>query len=119
MAADSSAKRDSIWPTSPSITAARVPLRSGDDFDAQELLGCVLARRLDGEDRVHGGDGDRELVEVGLAGRQLLQHEARPHDHADPTLAAASPGPTNVSQPNARASRGAGGAAPPQPQPTR
>src|SRR3954471_7745311 len=92
MAADSSAKRASIWPTSPSITAARVPLRSGDDFDADELVGRVLARRLHGEHRVHGRDGDGELVEVGLARRELLQHEPRPHDRADPALAAVAAG---------------------------
>src|SRR3954465_2923055 len=92
MAADSSAKRASICATSPSITAARLPPRSGDDFDADELLGRVLARRLDGEDRLHGGDGDRELVEVRLAGRQLLEHEPGPHDRADPALAPVAPG---------------------------
>src|SRR4051812_16773624 len=92
MAADSSANRASICSTSPAITAARVPPRSGDDLDAEQLLGRVLARGLDGEDRVHGGDGDRELVEVGLARRELLEHQARPHDDADPALAPVATG---------------------------
>src|SRR3954467_5240149 len=92
MAADSSANRASICATSPSITAREGPAAgSGADLDAHELLGRVLARRLDGEDRLHGGDGDRELVEVRLAGRELLQHEPGPHDGADPALAAGAP----------------------------
>src|SRR3954451_10062970 len=92
MAADSSANRVSICPTSPSITASEgTAVSSGDDLDADELLGRVVARRLDGEDRLHGGDGDRELVEVRLTRRELLQHEAGPHDRADPALAPVAP----------------------------
>src|SRR4051794_3066988 len=62
------------------------------DFDADEVLGGVLARGLDGEDGVHRGDRDGELVEVGLAGGELLELEAGPHDRADPALAAVVPG---------------------------
>src|SRR3954447_12191396 len=92
MACDSSVKRASICPTSPSITAARVsPPDLGDDLDADELLGGVLARRLDREHRVHGGDRDGELLVVRLTRGELLQHQAGPHDRADPALAPVAP----------------------------
>src|SRR6478736_7590089 len=94
MACDSSAKRASIWATSPSITRSRVPApgqRSGDHLDADELLRGVLAGRLDREHRVDGGDGDGELVQVRLARGELLQHQPGPHDRAHPALAAVAP----------------------------
>ena len=57
-------------------------------FSSAEALRGIL----DLEDRVHRGDRDGELVEVGLAGRELLQLHARPHQILDPALAAIAAG---------------------------
>ena len=69
------------------FTATFEPL-CGDDFHAHALLLGGGQRVLDGEHGLHRGDGDGELVEVGLARRQQLQLHARPHDRPDPPVAA-------------------------------
>src|SRR3954451_23472264 len=112
IACDSSAKRASIWSTSPSITACEgtaAACRLGDDLDADELLGRVLARRLDREHRLHGGDRDGELVEVRLARGELLQHQARPHHRAHPALAAVAAGGLDYLEREPGDERGAAG----------
>ena len=43
-----------------------------------------------------GADRDRELVEVGLAGGEVLEHQAGPHQCADPALAAVLAGPDDL-----------------------
>ena len=55
------------------------------------LVGDV-ARVLDREHRLHRRDRDGELVEVGLAGRELLQLQAGPHHGPHPAPAAVAPG---------------------------
>src|SRR6478672_10625178 len=59
-----------------------------DDLDADQIFGRLFARRLVSEDGLEGGDRDRELLEIGLAGGELLQLHAGPHEDLHPAPAA-------------------------------
>src|SRR3954452_13823641 len=85
---ESSPKRLSICPTSPSMTSVSATASSGDDLEAHKVLGAGLAGALDLEHGVHGGDRDGELREIGLARGQALQLHARPHQQLRPAMAA-------------------------------
>src|SRR3954447_18380189 len=124
IARDSSAKRLSIWLTRDSITAPRVPpaagrAASGDDFDADHLVGGVRAGLLDGEHGLHRRDRDRELRELGLARGELLQHQPGPHHGPDPRLAAVAPGELDDLERDARDERDAEDAREHEPVPRR
>src|SRR4051794_18232348 len=85
---ESSPKRLSICPTSPSMTSVSATASSGDDLEAHEVLGAGLAGALDLEHGVHGGDRDGELREVRLTRRQALELHAGPHEHLGPAVPA-------------------------------
>ena len=59
--------------------------RLGDDLDANEVVGVGLARALDRQNGLERGDRHGEFGGVRLAGRELLQLEARPHDRRAPS----------------------------------
>src|SRR4051794_183866 len=81
---DTSAYRASICSTSDSITRSSL----GHHFHADLVLVGRGAGILDLEHRVHRGDRDGELVEVGLARGELLELHARPHQPPDPAATA-------------------------------
>src|SRR5947209_3981011 len=85
---DSSSKRDSIWFTSWSSMTSEASARSGDDFHANPVLVGRFGRVLHFQDRVQRRDRHRELAQVGLARRELLELHARPHRDLRPPLVA-------------------------------
>src|SRR5688572_19712112 len=81
--------KDSITP--PSLGCAPSPL--GGDFDSDEILVGRGPRVLEREHGLHRCDGDGQLLVVGLAGRELLEHHPGRHQRLDPGLAAVLAGP--------------------------
>src|SRR5688500_1619518 len=75
-----------------SATAGTASARSSaalsSHFETGELLFREVVEVLDGEHGLEGRDRDRELREVGLAGRQPLELDARPHEDLRPALVA-------------------------------
>ena len=68
--------------------------RSGDDFHAEAVLVGRGGGVLDCQHGLKRGDRDCELVERGLAGRQLLELKPGPHQAAHPPLARGCAPPT-------------------------
>src|SRR5215217_3697172 len=62
-----------------------------DDLD--RLLALRFVRVLDGQDGLQSADRYLELVLVGLAGGEVLEHQPRPHHRSDPALVAVLAGP--------------------------
>src|SRR5688500_20299737 len=60
--------------------SARTSAALSSHFETGELLFREVVEVLDGEHGLEGRDRDRELREVGLAGRKPLELDARPHE---------------------------------------